>query len=243
MNIDKFTEKAREALMDAQSLLIEKKQQELDLVHLHLALVTQDQGLIPLLLNRLGVDLKAYIRALEKEVDRRPKIVGNVQSYPSRRLNECLISAERISQDFKDDYISVEHLYLALLEDRDIQQRFIKSFAFTKERLLEKLAEVRGQQRVSSQNPETTYDALNRFGRDLVEEARRNKLDPVIGRDEEIRRVIRILSRRTKNNPVLIGEPGVGKTAVVEGLAQRILKGDVPDSLKDKRIFSLDMGS
>ncbi|NLH59004.1 MAG: ATP-dependent chaperone ClpB [Clostridiales bacterium] len=243
MNIDKFTEKAREALMDAQGLLIEKKQQELDLVHLHLALVTQDQGLIPLLLNRLGVDLKAYIRALEKEVDRRPKIVGNVQSYPSRRLNECLISAERISQDFKDDYISVEHLYLALLEDRDIQQRFIKSFAFTKERLLEKLAEVRGQQRVSSQNPETTYDALNRFGRDLVEEARRNKLDPVIGRDEEIRRVIRILSRRTKNNPVLIGEPGVGKTAVVEGLAQRILKGDVPDSLKDKRIFSLDMGS
>jgi len=246
MDLDRFTEKTQEAVGTAQEIAIRMKHQQVDGEHLHLALLTQENGLIPRLMNYMGVDVNLMISDVERELEKLPAIYGpGAQNlYASRRFNEILINASDEAKKFKDEYTGVEHIYLALLKERNTPSETIfRRHSINREKFLAALSKVRSNQRITSKNPEETYEALRRFGTDLVEMARKGRLDPVIGRDAEIRRVIRILSRRTKNNPVLIGEPGVGKTAVVEGLAQRILKGDVPEGLKDKVIFALDMGA
>ncbi len=246
MNLEKFTEKAQEAVVMAQQWGIRLDQQQVDGEHLALALVEQEEGLVPRLLWVLGVNPNDIATELKKELERLPKVYGSAASnvYATRRFNQILLSAEDRAKKLKDEFVSVEHLFLALLkENRTFTSDLLKGFGVTEDSFLDAMTKVRGNQKVTNQNPEMSFMALEKYGCDLVELARKGKLDPVIGRDAEIRRVIRILSRRTKNNPVLIGEPGVGKTAIVEGLAQRILKGDVPDSLKDKTLFSLDMGS
>lgn len=249
MDMNRLTEKSQAALADAQSLATRLGHQEVDCEHLFLALLKSEGGLVGRLLGRMDLKVEHVAAALERELEKKPRVSGPGAEpgkvYVSQRLSRALVRAEDEAKRLKDEYVSVEHLMLALLEEPSSSMlgKVFKEFQLTRERFLEALTQVRGSQRVTSANPENTYEALDRYGRDLVKEAQRGKLDPVIGRDGEIRRVIRILSRKTKNNPVLIGEPGVGKTAIVEGLAQRIVRGDVPEGLKDKTVFSLDMGA
>ncbi len=243
MNINKFTQNSLQAVQNCEKIAADNGNQELAQEHLLYALLTQDDSLILKLLEKMSIQGQLFIDRVEQAIGKRPKVQGG-QAYVGQDLNNVLIHAEDEAKQMGDEYVSVEHLFLALLKyaSRDMKQIF-REFGISREGFLQALSTVRGNQRVTSDNPEATYDTLNKYGQDLVERAREQKLDPVIGRDEEIRNVIRILSRKTKNNPVLIGEPGVGKTAVVEGLAQRIVSGDVPEGLKEKTIFSLDMGA
>lgn len=250
MNIDlnKFTEKAREAMMEAQAQARRLNNQQVDGWHLLYALVRQDNGIVPALLEKMGIQLDAVESALDRELAKLPAVTGSVDAsriYVTQIIQDTINKAEAKSRKMGDEYISVEHLFLGLIEasKKTPLGEFFRAFGIDTDRVMDALKEVRGSQRVTSQNPEETFQALQKYGIDLVEQVKKGKLDPVIGRDEEIRRVIRILSRKTKNNPVLIGDPGVGKTAIVEGLAQRIVRGDVPEGLKDKTIFSLDMGA
>ena len=244
MNIQKFTKKSIEAVQNAEKLTREYGNQEVEQEHLLYALMTQEQGLIPELIGGMGVDVASFTNAVESAINARVKISGDIQLYVGKYLNDVLMYAEDEAKAMKDSYVSVEHLILAMIKKPSTPiKNIFSNFGITRDAFLKALANVRGNQSVNSDNPEATYDVLEKYGYDLVERARNNDLDPVIGRDEEIRNVIRILSRKSKNNPVLIGEPGVGKTAVAEGLAQRIVRGDVPDGLKDKKVFSLEIGS
>ena len=249
MNIDKMTLRVQEALNNASLVAVKYNHQQVELIHLFSALVEQEDGLIPNILTKMGIRVKSLDEDVNKVLDNKPKVLGEGANssgvYATRQIEEVLVKAEDIAKKFEDSYISVEHLMLAIIEvDKNGEvKKLLDKYNINKKNFMEVLKEVRGNQRVETQDPEGTYDALGKYGTNLTDLAKKHKLDPVIGRDDEIRRTIRILSRRTKNNPVLIGEPGVGKTAIVEGLAERIVRGDVPEGLKDKVIFSLDMGS
>ncbi len=243
MNINKFTQKSIQALQDCEKVALDNGNQEIVQEHFLYALLTQDDSLIAKLMEKMGLDSNVLISQVEQMIGKRPKVQGGKQ-YIGQDLNNVLIYAEDEAKQMGDEYVSVEHLFLAMMKYASKEMKaFLRENGISREGFLQALSTVRGNQRVTSDNPEATYDTLNKYGIDLVERAKDQKLDPVIGRDTEIRNVVRILSRKTKNNPVLIGEPGVGKTAVVEGLAQRIVRGDVPEGLKDKTIFSLDMGA
>ena len=248
MNTNQFTQKSLSALQGAQSLAVEYGNQQVEQLHLLDVLVSDPEGLVPQLLTAMDMTLPSFRAAVRAEVEKLPRVSGSGREadwvYITQEVDRALNAAQTTAQTMRDEYISVEHLLLGLLEKAEgAVKRLFDTYRVTRERVMQALAGVRGNQRVTSDDPEQTYDALKKYGTDLVERARQNKLDPVIGRDDEIRNVIRILSRKSKNNPVLIGEPGVGKTAIAEGLAQRIVKGDVPAGLKDKTVFSLDMGS
>ncbi|MEA4817088.1 MAG: ATP-dependent chaperone ClpB [[Clostridium] scindens] len=243
MNINKFTQKSLQAVQDCEKVALEYGNQEIEQEHLLYALLVQDDSLILKLMEKMGIDKNAMVNRVEEAIRKRTKVQGG-QQYVGQDLNKALIHAEDEAKQMGDEYVSVEHLFLSMIKypNKEIKTIF-REMGIKRDAFLQVLSTVRGNQRVTSDNPEDTYDTLNKYGSDLVERARDQKLDPVIGRDAEIRNLVRILSRKTKNNPVLIGEPGVGKTAVVEGLAQRIVRGDVPEGLKDKTIFSLDMGA
>ena len=243
MNISKFTQKSLQAVQDLEKTAYEFGNQEVEQEHLLYNLLKQEDSLILKLIEKMEIQKEHFMGNVEQALNARTKVSGG-QPYIGQYLNKALVSAEDEARVMGDEYVSVEHLFLSLLANPSPSMRKIwQEYGITKERFLQALSTVRGNQRVTTDNPEVTYDTLNKYGQDLVEKAREQKLDPVIGRDGEIRNVIRILSRKTKNNPVLIGEPGVGKTAAVEGLAQRIVQGDVPEGLKDKKIFALDMGA
>ena len=243
MNINKFTQKSIQAVNDLEKTAYEYGNQELEQEHLLMSLLRQEDSLILKLISKMEIQTEHFVNRVDQALNKRVKVSGG-QPYVGQYLNKVLISAEDEAKQMGDEYVSVEHLFLALLDNPSPSVKEIfKEYGITRERFLKALSTVRGNQRVTSDNPEATYDTLNKYGADLVERAREQKLDPVIGRDAEIRNIIRILSRKTKNNPVLIGEPGVGKTAAIEGLAQRIVRGDVPEGLKDKKLFSLDMGA
>jgi ATP-dependent Clp protease ATP-binding subunit ClpB len=249
LDLTKMTEKLQQAVIQSQAIAVQHHHQEIDVIHLLLSLLQQEDGLFPRILQKLGISVESFTQQANAILHKKPQVIGSGAEagkvYISNKLQQLFIQAENEASSLKDEYISVEHIILALTRQEltDEIGKLFAMFHITREALLKVIAEIRGNQRVTSQNPEATYEALQKYGRDLVAEVRAGKIDPVIGRDSEIRRVIRILSRKTKNNPVLIGEPGVGKTAIVEGLAQRIVRKDVPEGLKDKTIFALDMSS
>ena len=247
MNFNQYTQKSLEAVQSAQNLARSQNHQQMEQVHLLLALLRQEGGLIPQLLQKMGVTVESLDAAAAAELRKIPAVTGSREAdrfYITQDVDNTFASAEAQAKSMNDEYVSVEHLFLGLLETAaGAVKELFATYRITKENCLQALQSVRGNQRVTTDNPEGTYDALQKYGTDLVKRAREQKMDPVIGRDEEIRNVVRILSRKTKNNPVLIGEPGVGKTAIAEGLAQRIVKKDVPKGLQEKTIFSLDMGA
>ncbi|HIS85684.1 MAG TPA: AAA family ATPase, partial [Candidatus Faecivicinus avistercoris] len=248
MNAEKYTQKSLEAIREAQDLVIRNQNMQIDQQHLLYALLNQEGGLIPQLMKKLHVDLNRMLSSCDREIQRIPKVTGPGREankvYISQSVDAALVAAEEQAEYMKDEFVSVEHIMLALIDKPNGPVKAIlNEFGITRENFLAQLQKVRGSTHVTSDNPEETYDALKKYGQDLTEMARAQKLDPVIGRDNEIRNVIRILSRKSKNNPVLIGEPGVGKTAIAEGLAQRIVRGDVPSTLKDRQLFALDMGA